>query len=120
MDATARCADYQRRVAGAATNLLRILAALVHVSNSETAEGWDNPDVGVAMLSRKAPDRLGSGWPFPAMKPRNGTTRRLAVVARAWNHRQSAFGEIGRRFSKWPCCENCRDAHVRSAISRGS
>src|SRR5690349_10014354 len=75
MEATARRADYQRRVAGTANDFLGILAALVHVSNSQTAEGWDYSDVGVAPIDRELSDRSRSGCLFPAMIASNGTTR---------------------------------------------
>ena len=64
MKATARCAGYQRRVAGAANDFIGIPATLVHIGDSQTAEGCDDSDIGVTMLSRKAPDRLGPGSAF--------------------------------------------------------
>ena len=102
METTAWCANYQRRVTGATKNFVGILSGLVHVSNSQTAEGWDNSDVCVAMLSRKPLDHLGSGWACPTMITSNGTTRRFAVVSRARNHCQSPLGIIQCLLGKWP------------------
>ena len=112
METTARRARYQRRVAGAANDFIGIPAGLVHIDDSQTAEGCDDSDIGVAMIGRKASDRLGSGWPFPTIITSNGTTRRLAVVSRAWNHRQSAFGKIKCHFGKWPRSEIRSGAHL--------
>src|SRR5262245_51245505 len=106
MASTAWCASYQRRVAGEADDLINIPATLVHIGHSQTAERCDDPDIGVAIIGRRASDCVGPRPSRPTMIALNRPARRFAIVSGTWDHCKAALSKIQGRFCEWSHSES--------------